>query len=96
MQHVYAVVFSAILTSITASLVLYYDYGFWHEKYTRTEDTHQVSNSQNVTVQSPGQMLGSFFQEANARFKSINTSTSSMLNGKEVYTKDTAGVQTGQ
>ena len=89
MQHVYAVIFSAVITSLFASIILYYDYGFWHEKYSRSDDLVNVErNNETKSTQSPGELMGSFLKEAKEKVGSINTDPSSILQTKEVYTKE--------
>lgn len=86
MQHVYAVTFSGTVTLFLAAIILYVDYGFWHEKYQRTEEVK--TQDKEFVTESPVQMLGNFFEEASERFKSIEKSGGSFLEGKEIYSRD--------
>lgn len=89
MQHVYAVAFSGAITAVIASAILYYDYGFWHEKYSRSDSVVTVDEKNEVTkTQSPGELMGSFLKEAKEKVNSIQTDTSNVLQRKEVYTKE--------
>lgn len=90
MQHVYAAFFAGAVTVLIAAIILYFDYGFWHERYSRTElvETNAVVEDSMVTVQSPTEMLGGFFKEASQRLQSIKTGSSSLLEGKDVYTRE--------
>ena len=38
MQHIYAVIFAGSITALLAAIILYVDYGFWHERYVRNEE----------------------------------------------------------
>lgn len=89
MQHVYAVTFSAIITSFFASIILYYDYGFWHERYSRNDALVPVEqNNESMKTQSPGELMGSFLKEAKEKVNLIQTDTSNVLQRNEVYIKD--------
>jgi hypothetical protein len=92
MQHIYAVIFAGSITLMLAFVILYVDYGFWHERYIR-EDLTVVSTSTTLSTpttppESPGEMLGRFLGEAKDRFKAIDTSGKDMLQGTETYTND--------
>jgi hypothetical protein len=96
MQHAYAALFAGVITTILTSVVLYFDYGFWHDKYNRDEVVEtQTTGDPLVTVKSPGEMIGSFFKEAGDKIKTINVSSSTLPTGKENYTREenTAGGQ---
>jgi hypothetical protein len=89
MQHVYAAVFAGFITVLLGVMILYFDYGFWHERYSREETLEevQVPSVAPVEVRSPGDMLGGFFKEARSRLDTIKTSSSSLLEGKETYNR---------
>lgn len=96
MQHVYAVTFASVITVIFAAVILYVDYGFWHERYDRNEvvtvkDT-EVRTDQMVTVQSPGAMISSFFKEASLQLDAINAKGAPFLRGKDEFVRDEAKV----
>ncbi len=94
MQHVYAATFAGSVTLLIAVAILYFDYGLWHEKYRRTDDVvttskqEQVQDDSLITVQSPGEMIGTFIKEATVKIKAIDTSGANVLKGKDVYTKE--------
>jgi hypothetical protein len=90
MQHLYAILFAGCITGLIAMVILYFDYGFWHERYTRAEDIVEVHTTGDpmVTVQSPGEMIGGFFREASDKLKNINVSSTSLLEGKDTYSRD--------
>ena len=92
-QHVYAALFAGFITVILASYILYVDYGFWHEKYTRNDEALLVTevvpkavNSESVL--SPGEMIQGFLKEASDKFKAVGTSESAFLEGKDTYSKE--------
>ncbi len=95
MRHVYAAVISGTITMFIAAIILYFDYGFWHEKYLRAEavetiDEMKDTGTSSVTVQSPSEMVGAFFREASEKIKVINLDRPSFLDGKDVYRKEDA------
>lgn len=90
MQHVYAITFAGIITASIASLILYVDYGFWHERYSRGDEVvvSDVKDVEKQATESPSEMVSSFFGEAKEQFSKINTTGKDVLDGKEVYTKE--------
>lgn len=84
-QHVHAFVFAAVITGAIAAVILYTDYGFWHETY-RADDI--VVTEAPFDPESPGESMFKFWQEAKERFGSIGDSEGSLLEGKEVYKKE--------
>ena len=89
MQHVYAFVFSGAVTSLIAAIILYTDYGFWHEKYSSDALKKEVASTTQVMPESPVEMLSKFFDEAKVQLRGINVSSSSLFEGKETYSKET-------
>jgi hypothetical protein len=91
MQHVYALFISGVITMVLASAILYFDYGYWHERYSRSDamitDT-EMKNAPVTQTVSPGEMLGDFFKEASVRIQALNETKATILDGKEVYSKD--------
>ena len=86
-QHVYGVIFAGTITALVASVILYEDYGFWHEKY-RSGDALVINESQTGVreqPESPKEMLARFFEETKEQFGKINTPSKDLFNGKEVY-----------
>lgn len=99
-QHVYAALFAGLITVILASYILYVDYGFWHEKYSRNEEALLVVEAapekvSSESVLSPGEMIQGFFKEASDKFKAVGTSESAFLEGKDTYIKE-GGSSNGQ
>lgn len=86
MQHVYAFIFSGTITAIIAGIILYADYGFWHDRYSTNEDVLLVEASTR-NAESPLQMLSRFFDEAKVQLNNLNTSGGELLQGKETYKK---------
>lgn len=85
-QHVHGVVFAGAITSVIAAVILYTDYGFWHERYV-SEDV-LLEQQAAESMKSPGQTMASFWQEAKERFGGIGKAGSELLEGKEQYTKE--------
>jgi hypothetical protein len=86
-QHVYAVIFAGSITILLACVILYVDYGFWHEKYIKSRDDTSDLTVTPSEPESPGTMFSRFFGEAQDRFKTIDTSGSDFLKGKETFTR---------
>lgn len=91
MQHMYAIAISGIITSALAATILYVDYGFWHDRYSRSETTAtdlEIKAQPEVRTVSPGNMLGDFFKEASVRVQALKDLKTTSLDGKEVYLKE--------
>lgn len=84
-QHVHAIGFAGIITALITAVILYTDYGFWHETYV-AEDAIVATETQ-APILSPMESLGQFFTEAKSRFTGIGSTTEGYLEGKETYTK---------
>lgn len=84
-QHVHAIAFAGIITALIAGVVLYTEYGFWHETYVAEEGI--VVTDTDMAQESSGYSWGSFFTEARERFANIGTTSTSFLEGKETYKK---------
>jgi hypothetical protein len=93
-QNVYAVLFASVITLFLGALILYFDYGFWRDTYSRTEVIQEEKKSVDtgdpmVTISSPGSMIQDFFSEAKEKIQNINLEKpSSLLEAKESYTKE--------
>ena len=83
MQHIYAVIFAGAITALLASVILYVDYGFWHERYVRSEETQITKDKQ--SSQSPFEMMSIFLSTAKKELDTLGTSGADLLEGKEVY-----------
>jgi hypothetical protein len=92
MQHVYAAFFAGAITVVLAAIILYVDYGFWHEQYQREETLSVTSDSiqedESEDALSPGDMIGSFFKDAASKLESIEIYKPEILDGKDTYTKE--------
>ncbi|MFA6608754.1 MAG: hypothetical protein WCT07_02490 [Candidatus Paceibacterota bacterium] len=84
-QHIAAFIFAGTITAIIAGFTLYTDYGFWHERY-QSEDLIAKIATTTVT-ESPSETISKFWNEAHNQFDIFKTSSSGLLQGKEVYTK---------
>lgn len=87
MQHVYALTFAGLITGCIASVILYVDYGFWRDRYSR-DDVVEIMTEEVKKSESPTDMFSGFLQEAKAQFDKINLSSRDTLDGKEEYTRD--------
>lgn len=82
-QHVHAIAFAGIITALLTGVILYTDYGFWHETYVAEDVTQMVADTDNDRVS-----WGSFFTEAKVRFSQIGSQGVNLLEGKETYKKE--------
>lgn len=88
MQQLYAFSFSGAITFLLAVSILYFDYGFWHDRYSRSEDLAPLAVEQakpEIETISPGAMVSGFFKEVSDRAKEMKANTPRFLEGKEVY-----------
>lgn len=84
-QQLHAFVFASIITGLLAFLILYYDYGYFHDVYVKKDIESVVVVDNTDTAPSPIESMSSFFSEAKTRFSEIGKSGSSLLYGKDVY-----------
>lgn len=83
-QHIHAFAFAAIITGITAFLILYYDYGLFHDVYVSDEAQKEIDML--AEAPTPGETFTSFWGEVRERFSSIGEGGVQLLEGKDVYT----------
>lgn len=86
-QHVVALTVAGFFTAIFALLILYFDYGFFNDSYSRKEDIGDTAIRKSTT-ESPTSMFGTFFREAQDRFRSIPKVTNGFFESSEVYKKE--------
>jgi hypothetical protein len=84
-QHVHAIAFAGIITALISGVLLYTEYGFWHETYV-AEDALVVVDP-NAPVVSPSESFKRFFEQARDNFRNMGTSTSGLLEGKETFSR---------
>lgn len=88
-QHVYAAIMSGIVTASIGAIILYHDYGFWRERYTRNEVIETVvTPSEPVEVESPQEMIHGFLREASVRLKQTESGNIDFLTGREEYKQE--------
>lgn len=85
-QHLHAIAFAGTITALIAGVILYADYGFWHETY-RSDDL-LVEMEEQASQQSEGKSFSSFLMEAKVRFNDIGSAGADFFEGTESYTKD--------
>lgn len=95
-QHIHAFIFAGSITFVIAAVILYYDYGFWHEHYNRDTDVvAATSTSSDLGLnESPLDALSRFFKEAKNQFNSITSTSGGILEGRESYSKGADQVAT--
>jgi hypothetical protein len=81
-QHLHAMVFAGMVTSLIAGFILYTDYGFWHETYRRAPDEGVPIGAEPVPL---GESFGKFLVEAKEKFGAIGNAGAGLLEGKEIY-----------
>ena len=84
-QQLHALVFAGAITGLLAFLILYYDYGYFHDVYVQPDDTSMIVEKTSEPAPSPTEAVSSFLSEAKTRFGEIGKSGSSLLYGKDVY-----------
>ncbi|MBP6888698.1 MAG: hypothetical protein KBC21_03260 [Candidatus Pacebacteria bacterium] len=86
MQQLHAFLFSGSVTLLLTFGILYFDYGFWHESYSRTTDAVVVAKIKNES-ESPVQMFSRFFDEAKEKAGTIKSGGDALLEGRQSYSK---------
>lgn len=84
-QQLHAIVFAGAITGLLAFLILYYDYGYFHDVYVQPDVNSVIVEKTSEPAPSPMETISSFFSEAKTRFSEIGKSGSSLLYGKDVY-----------
>jgi hypothetical protein len=79
-----AFVVSAGLTSLIGAAILYFDYGYWHDDETKTESQEIIVDK----IESPGDMVRGFFNEASTKWQGIKEDGSTFLQSTESYSRD--------
>lgn len=97
-QHMYAALFAGTITMLFAVIILYFDYGFWHEKYSRNEigiEVYSATSTDNdtVIVSSPSDMIGNFVKEARDKLHGISNGKADILEGKDTYIREEKDIQ---
>lgn len=85
-QQLHALFFSASVTIFFAACILYFDYGFWHERYQKSEEI-TVEQKIEATSLSPTDLFSGFFREAGEKLDTVKKGGSALLEGKESYSK---------
>lgn len=85
-QRMHAFIFAGTITFSIAAVVLYYDYGFWHDRYSRNEGSLTVTSTTTMH-ETPSEALSRFFGEAKNQFTTIKKPSVSIFEGKETYSK---------
>lgn len=102
MQHVYAFLFAGGITTLLAASILYFDYGYWRERYVRSEtasSVEELKSSESLAIAtldtniektgfSPFEMFGSFASETKEQWKKIRTGEAVFFTTKEVYHRE--------
>jgi hypothetical protein len=92
LQSLYAVIFAGCVTMLLGTAILYFDYGFWRDRYVRTDslETEETGepNMSVVTTKSPGLMFSDFMGEVSKRLEKVNTKSFDVLDGKDSYQRE--------
>ncbi len=89
-QRLHAVVFASVITGMTAFLILYYDYGFFHDVYVQKNTDTEVTES----APSPTDTFSNLMTEARKRFGSIGASGADLLEGTDTYINNSTSTGT--
>lgn len=84
-QHIHGFIFAGLVTALIAFVILYTDYGFWHETYI-AEDSNLIADPAYLS-ESPTQSWGHFWSDAKEQFGRIGSSSVNLLEGKDTYQK---------
>jgi hypothetical protein len=85
-QHVHGFVFAGLITALIAFVILYTDYGFWHETYIAPDS--KLNADPAYLSESPTQSWSRFWGDAKDQFGRIGSSSVNLLEGKDTYTKE--------
>lgn len=91
MQHIYAGLFSGVVTLLLGAAILYFDYGFWRDTYHRDEVLVEEKGRVDTLgdeVPSPSAMFSTFFKEAKEKMDGISINPKDALKSTEIYSKD--------
>jgi hypothetical protein len=83
-QQVHAITFSGAVTVFLAVGILYFDYGFWHDRYISST---VVQEKENIAAksESPVKVFSNFIEEAKGRLDTIKLDRGTLLEGKKSY-----------
>lgn len=90
-QRLHALVFASLLTGTVAFVILYYDYGFFHDVYVK-KDTSALTD-ETASAPSPAKTFSELFQEAKMRFSDIGKDSAGLLYGTETYTNTSTSTE---
>lgn len=82
----HAAIFAGTVTCVLGAAILYSQYGFWRERYSRQEEITQESSEGKMV--SPDTILSDFFREASVRFTAATGAMGSFLESKDTYSGD--------
>ncbi len=84
-QQIHAVAFSGGITMLLAWGILYFDYGFWHERY----DSKRVAVEEKIeeTSKSPVEVFSQFVTEVGNKIDVLKSGGNALLEGKETYSQ---------
>lgn len=85
-HKIYAGFFAGIITLAIAGIWLYYQYGFWNDKYVidNGNDIDKIEVQNNIS-ESPLNVLKNIYNESIIRYKFINISPKSFLESSTTY-----------
>ena len=86
MQQVHALVFSGTITIGLAAGILYFDYGFWHDRYDRNAEAVFEAKVEETSL-SPAEMFAQLLEESQAKIEVVKNGGNALLEAKETYSK---------
>jgi hypothetical protein len=93
-KHFHAIVFSAFVTGVIVICVLYFEYGFWREKYYSVDGDMQVMTIEKETV-SPLNMFKNFVSSFDKQIQ-LSKDGEGFLYNKETYSQKEAFLEEGK
>lgn len=84
-QQIHAVTFAGGVTLLLASAILYFDYGFWQERYDSKEMV--IEKKIESDSLSPTQMFSQFINEVGGKMSSLQSGGNALLEGRETYSQ---------
>lgn len=84
-QQIHALFFAGGVTVLLASAILYFDYGFWHERY----DSKEVVVEKKIEdgSKSPTEMFSQFIDEVGSKMNTVKSGGNALLEGKASYSQ---------
>jgi hypothetical protein len=84
-QQIHALFFAGGVTVLLASAILYFEYGFWRERYHSNEVT--IEQKIEDGSKSPAEMFSQFISEVGSKMDTVKSGGNALLEGRESYSQ---------